>query len=60
MQTHSYPRFPLAELHAHLSTAINPSVYWQIAHTQGFKLPKKEYTEFIEYITLSDTKKNDT
>lgn len=56
MQTHSYPSFPLAELHAHLSTAINPSVYWQIAHTTGFKLPKKEYKEFIEYITLSEKK----
>ncbi len=57
MQTHSYPSFPLAELHAHLSTAINPSVYWQIAHTQGFKLPKREYKEFIEYITLSAERK---
>jgi adenosine deaminase len=57
MQTHTYPLFPLAELHAHLSTAINPSVYWQIAHAQGFKLPKKEYKEFIEYITLSDERK---
>lgn len=57
MQTHSYPLFPLAELHAHLSTAINPSVYWQIAHAQGFKLPKKEYKEFIDYITLSEERK---
>lgn len=56
MRSQKYPLFPLAELHAHLSTAINPSVYWQIAHTQGFKLPKKDYKEFIEYVTLSSEK----
>jgi len=52
-----FPNFPLAELHAHLSTSINPAIYWQIAHAQGFKLPKKEYSEFIEYITLSSKKR---
>lgn len=57
MRSLKYPLFPLAELHAHISTAINPSVYWQIAHAQGFKLPKREYKEFIEYITLSEEKK---
>src|SRR3990167_7785966 len=46
-----------AELHAHLSTSINPSIYWQIAHAQGFKLPKREYQDFINYITLSPQKK---
>ncbi|MBI2034350.1 MAG: adenosine deaminase [Candidatus Levybacteria bacterium] len=44
---------PLAELHAHLSTAVNPAIYWQIAHDQGFKLPKRDFHEFINYITLS-------
>lgn len=52
-----FPNFPLAELHAHLGTSINPAIYWQIAHAQGFKLPKKEYREFIDYITLSPDKK---
>ncbi len=52
-----FPFFPLAELHAHLGASINPSVYWQIAHDQGFKLPKKDYHEFIEYVTLSPHKK---
>jgi adenosine deaminase len=47
---------PLAELHAHLSTAINPSVYWQIAHAQGFKLPQKDYFDFQNHITLSREK----
>ncbi len=49
--------FPFAELHAHLGTSINPSVYWQIAHESGFKLPKKDYHEFINYVTLSPSKR---
>ena len=52
----SFPTFPLAELHAHLGTSINPAVYWQIAHDLGFKLPKKDYYEFIDYITISAEK----
>lgn len=57
MDTKTFPSFPLAELHAHLSTAINPAIYWQIAHDEGFKLPKREFHEFINYIMLSDEKK---
>lgn len=53
----TFPTFPLAELHAHIATSINPYVYWQIAHEHGFKLPKKSYKEFVEYITLSPHKK---
>lgn len=52
-----FPDFPLAELHAHLSTAISPTIYWQIAHDQGFKLPKRDFHEFIDYVTLSSDKK---
>lgn len=52
-----FPHFPLAELHAHLAASIAPSIYWQIAHDQGFKLPKREYHAFIEYVTLSNHKK---
>ena len=51
-----FPSFPLADLHAHLGASIHPSIYWQIAHDQGFKLPKKQYHEFIEYITISPSK----
>ncbi len=47
----------LADLHAHLTTSIHPSIYWRIAHSQGFKLPKKDYHEFLEYVTLSINKK---
>ena len=48
---------PLAELHAHLSTSTHPAIYWQIAHDQGFKLPKRDFHEFIEHITLSSQKR---
>lgn len=51
--TDSFPDYPLAELHAHLGTSIEPAVLWQIAHNLGIKLPKSEYREFREYITLS-------
>lgn len=53
----SFPAYPLAELHAHLGSSINPAIYWQIAHAQGFKLPKKDYREFINHIVLSPDKK---
>ncbi|MBA3723933.1 MAG: adenosine deaminase [Candidatus Levybacteria bacterium] len=56
-QHNSFPNFPLAELHAHIGTSINPFVYWQIAHEQGYKVPKKTYHEFVEFITLSPEKK---
>ena len=54
-----FPSFPLAELHAHLATSINPSVYWQIAHSQGFKLPKRDYNEFIDHVMLGPKRKMD-
>lgn len=53
----TFPTFPLAELHAHLATSINPSVYWQIAHSQGFKLPKRNYDEFVKHIMLSPNRR---
>ena len=49
----TYPTYPLAELHAHLGTSIPASVLWQIAHDRGIKLPKTEYHEFRNYVTLS-------
>lgn len=54
-----FPHFPLAELHAHLAASIRPSTYWQIAHDMGFKLPKKEYSEFKNYVTLSPERRTD-
>jgi adenosine deaminase len=57
MDKRNFPSYPLADLHAHLSASIKPSVYWQIAHAQGFKLPKRNYHEFIDHITLSAQKR---
>lgn len=53
MKTTLFPQYPLAELHAHLGTSINPAVLWQIAHNLGIKLPRCEYQEFCDYVTLS-------
>lgn len=49
--------FSLADLHAHLAASINPSVYWNIAHEQGFKLPQENFRDFIDNVTLSPQKK---
>lgn len=57
MDTSSKPKRELAELHAHISSAIPASVYWHIAHSEGYKLPKKEYQDFADYITLSPAHK---
>lgn len=56
-QHFDFPNFPLAELHSHTTPAISPAIYWQMAHDQGIKLPKRDYHEFIDYITLSPKKK---
>ena len=55
--SNSFPNFPLAELHAHLGASVSPTTYWQIAHDQGFKLPKRDYHEFIDFVTLSPERK---
>lgn len=49
----TFPTYPLAELHAHLGTSIDPAILWQIAHDLGIKLPRSEYQEFCDYVTLS-------
>ncbi|HEX2625962.1 MAG TPA: hypothetical protein VHL56_03560 [Candidatus Limnocylindrales bacterium] len=43
---------PLAELHCHLGAAVTPAIMWGIAHSQGIKLPTKDYWEFRELITV--------
>src|SRR6266849_7557382 len=37
----------LIDLHIHLGGAVAPHVLWSIAHQQGFKLPVKNYQEFV-------------
>lgn len=41
----------LVDLHIHLGGAVAPHILWSIAHQQGFKLPVKDYWEFVELIT---------
>ena len=46
-------RTPLADLHCHLGGAVTPAVMWGIAHSQGIRLPTKDYWEFRDIITAS-------
>ena len=46
-------RVPLTELHCHLGGAVAPAIMWGIAHSQGIRLPSKDYWEFREMITVS-------
>src|SRR3989337_1842161 len=45
---------PLAELHCHLGAAVTPAIMWGIAHSQGIRLPTKDYWEFRDMITVSN------
>lgn len=49
---------PRAELHTHLGSAVDPVILWDIAHSQGVKLPSKDYWDFYEMITMSPGRKN--
>lgn len=51
------PKRELADLHAHLTSSISPAVYWHLAHSGGHKLPKSDYHDFADYITLTDSHK---
>jgi adenosine deaminase len=46
----------LIDLHIHMGGAVAPHILWSIAHQQGFKLPVKNYFEFVELITASSDK----
>lgn len=50
-------RKPLAELHAHLGTSISPVVLWRIAHDMGLKLPKDEFIDFYDFVTLTEDRR---
>src|SRR5262249_37525523 len=41
----------LIDLHIHVGGAVAPHVLWSLAHSEGFKLPTKNYFEFVELIT---------
>ncbi|MFZ5469544.1 MAG: adenosine deaminase [Myxococcota bacterium] len=46
----------LIDLHIHVGGAVAPHILWSIAHQQGFKLPVKNYFEFVELITARPDK----
>src|SRR5215831_7265808 len=46
----------LVDLHIHLGGAVAPHILWSIAHEQGFKLPVKNYREFLELISARSNK----
>ncbi|MFA5136054.1 MAG: adenosine deaminase [Patescibacteria group bacterium] len=47
----------LADLHAHIAPSIPPSVYWHIAQSEGYKLSKRDYHDFVNLLVLSPEKK---
>ncbi|MBM4393216.1 MAG: adenosine deaminase [Deltaproteobacteria bacterium] len=47
---------PLCDLHIHVGASVAPHIMWAIAHSQGFKLPTKDYFEFVELITVNPKK----
>lgn len=40
------------ELHNHLGAAVDPPIMWSIAHSQGIRLPSKNYWDFEDLITI--------
>jgi adenosine deaminase len=44
---------PLTELHTHLGGSVAPAIMWGIAHSQGIRLPTKDYWQFRQLITVS-------
>ncbi len=46
----------LTELHLHVGGAVAPHVLWAMAHEQGFKLPMKDYFEFVDLVSSNPDK----
>lgn len=46
----------LVDLHIHVGGAVAPHILWSIAHESGFKLPVRDYFEFVDLITASPSK----
>ena len=43
----------LADLHTHLSTSTTPHLLWELAHSQGIRLPEKNYWKFIDLVRIN-------
>jgi adenosine deaminase len=50
------PKRELIDLHIHVGGAVAPHILWSIAHSQGFKLPVRNYWEFVDLVTASADK----
>ena len=46
----------LTELHLHVGGAVAPHILWEMAHGQGFKLPTKDFFEFVELVSSNPQK----
>ena len=46
----------LIELHLHLGGGVAPHILWSMAHEQGFKLPVKDYFEFVDLVSSNPDK----
>lgn len=59
-EIHSFEDFmgevELTELHTHIGFGISPTMLWEIAHDQGLILPTKNYWEFVEMVTIRESK----
>ncbi len=51
-----HDKAPLCDLHIHVGASVAPHIMWSIAHQQGFKLPVKNYWEFVDLITVNPRK----
>lgn len=41
----------LIDLHIHVGSAVAPHILWSIAHSQGYKLPVKDYWDFVDLVS---------
>ena len=46
----------LIELHLHLGGGVAPHILWSMAHEQGFKLPVRDYFEFVDLVSSNPDK----
>ena len=44
------------DLHIHVGASVAPHILWAMAHEQGFKLPVRDYWEFVELVTADPDK----
>lgn len=45
----------LTDLHVHIGGAMSPHTLWEIAHSQGIKLPVRDYWGFCSFLSNIDT-----